>query len=269
MANNGSAKHSILFLPHGGGPMPLLNDPSHKGLTNFLRDIPKKLIKPKQIILISAHWEAQKIQILSSSKPDLLFDYYGFPDESYHFTYPAPGSPELAQQVKDALAKNGIEAELEANRGYDHGVFVPLKLMYPEADIPILQISLHASLDPATHIKLGEAISHLVDEATLLIGSGLSFHNMRAFFSPANPTSLGYSQEFDQWLTSTLAKSVDEAQNELINWAKAPQARYCHPREEHLLPLLVCFGAAKHKAMKLASVYGDTLLNARISAFAS
>lgn len=241
-----SSSHQIVFISHGGGPLPLLNDPAHAALIKQLVHLPKRLRKPKAIIVVSAHWEAQDIRVTSALKPELVYDYYGFPPESYNITYPCAGAPDLAESIVNALIKAGIQAGKESKRGLDHGVFVPLKLMYPNADIPVVQVSLSASLDPELHLKIGEALSNLPDEDLLIIGSGFSFHNMRAFFSPSTEQSDGLNYAFEQWLKSTLSASNDYShiREQLIDWQHAPGARFCHPREEHLLPLLVCAGAA-------------------------
>ncbi|MEY3038311.1 MAG: hypothetical protein RL143_878 [Pseudomonadota bacterium] len=173
-------KHDIAFISHGGGPMPLLGDPQHAELIDMLKQLPSKFPQPRAIVVISAHWENDEIAITSSSSPSLLFDYYGFPAESYQFNYPAPGNPQLASKIAKVLQVDGFNVRLDEERGLDHGVFIPLMLMYPQADIPVLQISLSNSLDPLQHLQLGEALAKLDEEDVLFLGSGFSFHNMRA-----------------------------------------------------------------------------------------
>ena len=236
----------IVFISHGGGPLPLLNDPAHAALVEQLKTLPQQLRKPKAIIVISAHWEADEIRVTDASAPALLYDYYGFPPESYQIKYPCKGEPELAKCIVAELNSAGIPAKTESKRGLDHGVFVPLKLMYPEADIPVVQVSLSATLDPALHLKVGEVLAQIPQDDQLIIGSGFSFHNMRAFFSPATAQTQQLNNAFEQWLKESLSSkhSYASIRERLTNWEQAPGARFCHPREEHLLPLHVCAGAA-------------------------
>ena len=236
----------IVFISHGGGPLPLLNDPAHAALVEQLKTLPKQLRKPKAIIVISAHWEADEIRVTDASAPALLYDYYGFPPESYQIKYPCKGEPELAKSIVAELNSAGIPAKTESKRGLDHGVFVPLKLMYPEADIPVVQVSLSATLEPALHLQVGEVLAQIPQDDLLIIGSGFSFHNMRAFFSPATAQTQQLNNAFEQWLKDSLSlkHSYASIRERLTNWEQAPGARFCHPREEHLLPLHVCAGAA-------------------------
>lgn len=262
-----SSHPRVLYISHGGGPLPLLGDPNHQEMVDNLRAIATQIPKPTAIIIISAHWEATQPTITRGTNPPLIYDYFGFPEESYKITYPAPGSPHLADTISTLFEKNTIEAVLTEKRGFDHGVFVPLKIMYPAADIPCVQVSLVKGLDAKTHIELGKALSQLADETILVIGSGFSFHNMNAFRVPATPETQAMNTAFEQWLIDTCSNSdLDEHErtNRLINWEKAPSARYCHPREEHLLPLHVCYGVAQHACIdffeltilgKKASVY--------------
>ncbi len=260
---------SIIYLPHGGGPLPLFNDAEHHALIQFLSSISQQLIQPKAILVISAHWEEEITTVSGAAAPDMLYDYYGFPEESYQVTYPAPGSPQLASQVADMLKQHGIKVAIDANRGFDHATFVPLKLMYPEARLPVVQLSLTKHMDPEVHINVGQAIANLAQEGILIIGSGLSFHNMHAFMTEEQ-NALQKSQQFDHWLNDALLNkqtSWQEKQQSLINWEHAPQAKFCHPREEHLLPLHVCFGAAKKNKLISEQVFNDTLFGCKISGF--
>ena len=203
MESKDKNKSPVLFIPHGGGPMPLLGDKSHEKLISFLKKIPADLGKPQAIILISAHWEESVPTITSGSAPKLIYDYSGFPEESYHIHYPAPGSPELAEKGFQLFKKNGIDAKLDNKRGFDHGMFVPLKLMYPAADIPCIQISLVKSLDPKIHLQMGRALANLRDENILFIGSGFSFHNLREFFTPQPNGIDAKNAAFEKWLIET------------------------------------------------------------------
>jgi 4,5-DOPA dioxygenase extradiol len=248
---------SIIFISHGGGPWPLLNDPRHKNLIEFLEKLPETLISPSAIVVISGHWEEDSPAIQSNPHPEMLYDYYGFPEESYQITYPAPGQPELAAKISDILGKNHIKASLDNERGFDHGLFVPLMLMYPATTIPCLQLSLTSNLDPGEHIQLGKALRELRNENILIIGSGASFHNLRGFREPPTPETIAMNEGFENWLVDVMTNkqfSETEREQKLKNWLDAPGARYCHPREEHLLPLHVCYGVGGGPADRVLSV---------------
>jgi aromatic ring-opening dioxygenase catalytic subunit (LigB family) len=256
-----------LYLPHGGGPLPLLGDPNHDALVDFFETIPTELGKPSAILVISAHWEEEIPTVTSGIKPALIYDYNGFPSETYEIQYPAPGAPWLASYLKSELENYGIQARLDGQRGFDHGMFVPLKIMYPEADIPCVQLSICSSLDPAYHIKIGRSISFLRDENILVIGSGLSFHNMKEFLS-IEPESENRSLEFDDWLIDTCTNpslSPAEKENRLVRWKQAPAARFCHPREDHLLPLHVCYGIGAVDTPDARLVFNDRVLGKRVT----
>jgi aromatic ring-opening dioxygenase catalytic subunit (LigB family) len=245
---------SVVYLSHGGGPLPLLGDEGQREMVANLESIASQIAKPSAIIVISAHWEESKPTITSGVTPELIYDYYGFPQESYAIEYPAPGNPALAQKIFELLANSGIEAVQDAQRGFDHGLFVPLKIMYPEADIPCVQVSLVNSLNPDQHIQLGEALAGLADDNVLVIGSGFSFHNLKAFFAPTTDASRAMNEAFEQWLIDICSSddlSEEERAQQLANWEAAPAARYCHPREEHLLPLHVCYGFARQPAKQV------------------
>jgi 4,5-DOPA dioxygenase extradiol len=256
----------IVYFSHGGGPLPILGDPSHKAMVVFMKQLPSRLRKPDAVLVISAHWEERTATLLGAQTPPMLYDYYGFPDEAYSITYPAPGSPELANRIAGILNKNGIPARIDSQRGFDHGLFIPLKLMYPQADIPSLQLSLLRGLDPTAHIALGRALRELMPENILVIGSGFSFHNLRAFSWQGIDTPDPANDAFQNWLIEVCAGSISQPEREqrLIDWQKAPSARYCHPREEHLLPLHVCLGMADKPA---TTIFDDYILGKRGVAF--
>ena len=239
----------ILFLSHGGGPLPLLGDEGHREMVAGLQEIAAtRIARPSAILVVSAHWEARVPTLTGGAQPPLIYDYYGFPPESYRITYPCPGAPELAGAVQRVVSAAGFDARLDEERGFDHGLFVPLRIMYPEADIPCIQLSLLQSLDAAEHLRLGAALAGLDHEGLLVIGSGFSFHNLRAFFAPDGPDSRRQNEAFEAWLIETCTSrdlSEDERALRLQEWTQAPFARYCHPREEHLLPLHVCYGMAQ------------------------
>ncbi|MDH3630899.1 MAG: dioxygenase [Gammaproteobacteria bacterium] len=245
---------TILFFPHGGGPLPLLNEPGHAAMNRFLRSFPETIAKPDAIIVISAHWEEPVVTITAAAAPALLFDYTGFPAETYEYQYPAPGNPELARKIQSLLQQAGTDCNLDYERGFDHGMFVPLMLMYPLADIPCIQISLAASLDAAEHIRIGNALAELKSENLLILGSGFSFHNMEALMSKRDDSIDLRNQEFETWLAEVCGDpdlSETEREQRLTGWESAPHARYCHPREEHLLPLQVCYGIGQTAAKRV------------------
>lgn len=265
--NNETANSPVLFIPHGGGPLPLLGDSGHQNMVDFLKRITPRLGRPTAILIISAHWETDKVTITSGKTPSLIYDYYGFPDEAYDIEYPAPGDPVLANKIYNSLRDSGIEATLDEQRGFDHGLFVPLKIMYPDASIPCVQLSLLSNLDPESHINIGKALTDLRQEKILVVGSGFSFHNLKAFFTQPKNAPDAENEAFERWLIDTCTNkdiSTDERESRLINWSDAPFARYCHPREEHLLPLHVCYGMCNSAA---ELVFDDKILGKKASAF--
>ncbi|MFT3930932.1 MAG: class III extradiol ring-cleavage dioxygenase [Spongiibacteraceae bacterium] len=245
--------HKALFISHGGGPLPLLGDPNHRDMVDCLQQIAALIPKPEAIVVVSAHWEERVPTITAGANPELIYDYYGFPPESYEIRYPCPGKPALAQKLHDLFGAAGIDSQLDAQRGFDHGLFVPLKIMYPAADIPCVQLSLVSTLNAAEHIAIGRALQTVCDDNVLVIGSGFSFHNMKAFFSADTPQSRNLNHAFEDWLRSTCSSTEYSEQQRadlLSHWSEAPGARFCHPREEHLLPLLVCYGLAQAPCAK-------------------
>lgn len=264
--NNLQNKAQIIYFSHGGGPLPILGDASHKAMVDFMLHLPSRLRKPDAILVISAHWEENTATLIGAPSPPLLYDYYGFPGEAYEITYPAQGSPDLANRIAGLLIKNNIPAHLDPRRGFDHGLFIPLKLMYPQADIPSLQLSLLRGLNPAAHIALGKALHELMLENILVIGSGFSFHNMSAFSWQGINSPDPANDAFQNWLIEVCAGPISQSEREqlLIDWRKAPSARYCHPREEHLLPLHVCLGMADKPA---STIFDDYILGKRAVAF--
>ncbi len=218
--------------------------------------------KPKGIIVISGHWEAEPVAITAQAAPPLLFDYYGFPPETYQLKYPAPGDPLLARRIADLLQQGGVPAQLDAQRGFDHGVFIPFKLIYPNAEVPIVQVSLKAGLRPEQHLQMGRSLAPLRREGVLIVGSGMSYHNLRGF----GPTAGAVSDVFDTWLSNAVCTADIRAREEsLIAWQSAPGARQAHPREEHLLPLMVAAGAAGDDLGK--KLFQDRVMGATVSAF--
>ena len=257
----------VLYLPHGGGPLPLLGDEEHGSLVSFLRRVPEKLGEPSAIVVVSAHWEEDQATVTSGRHPELIYDYYGFPPESYQIQYRAPGHPQLAKELVARIKASGLRATLDEHRGFDHGLFVPLKLMYPNAEIPCIQLSLLKSMDPEEHIELGKSIAILRKHNVLIVGSGMSFHNLPAFFSP-DRVGRNENDEFDRWLVETCTSaSISSKQREqrLAQWEEAPSARFCHPREEHLLPLHVCYGVAGAETPTAQVVFNQDVMGKRVS----
>lgn len=260
----------VIFVPHGGGPLPLLDDPAHRGLSAFLRTLASSFAKPSALLVISAHWEARVPALNAAAAPPLLFDYQGFPAESYRLTYPAAGHPTLARRISALLEQGGFASAEVHDRGYDHGVFVPLKLIYPAADIPIVQLSLIKGLDAAEHIRLGRCLAPLRADNIAIIGSGMSFHNLQAIFAGERPELRAASDAFDAWLVDTLSNPDIDANTRthaLERWADAPYARFCHPREEHLLPLHVCYGAAGGGTTAARVLFNAPLMGHKVSGF--
>jgi 4,5-DOPA dioxygenase extradiol len=256
----------VVYLSHGGGPLPILGDASHKAMVDFMLQLPSQLRRPDAILVISAHWEESAATLLGAHSPPMFYDYYGFPEEAYDITYPAPGAPGLADRIAELLRKSSIPARIDPQRGFDHGLFIPLKLMYPQADIPSLQLSLLRGLDPGAHLALGKALNELMHENILVVGSGFSFHNIGAFawqgFNAPDPANHAFQEWLIEACVSPMSRSAREQR--LIEWEKAPSARYCHPREEHLLPLHVCLGMADKPAKV---VFDDYILGKRGVAF--
>lgn len=236
----------LYFVSHGGGPWPWMEDEQgvYAALRQSLQQLAGELGRPRAILMLSAHWEAEVPRIMAAARPGMLYDYYGFPPATYQLSYPAPGSPELAQRVQQLLQQAGIRSELDDQRGFDHGAFVPLAVMYPQAEVPVVQLSLCADLDPDSHWALGQALAPLRDEGVALIGSGLSYHNLRLW----GPAAEVPSRLFDRWLQQAVLADPGSREHLLLHWKRAPAARLAHPREEHLLPLLVVAAAAGQDA---------------------
>jgi aromatic ring-opening dioxygenase catalytic subunit (LigB family) len=208
----------------------------------FLRGLPATFpAPPKAILLVSGHWETKGFAFTASAQPPLVYDYYGFPPHTYQLRFDAPGAPALAGAASGLLREAGFTAGLDPERGFDHGVFIPLKVAFPGADVPVVQMALDASLDPELHLKAGKALAPLRDQGVVIIGSGMSFHNLRAY---RNPAALEPSRRFDDWLKQAVEADASTRAELLADWEGAPAARVSHPREEHLLPLMVAAGAS-------------------------
>jgi aromatic ring-opening dioxygenase catalytic subunit (LigB family) len=254
------------FIPHGGGPCFFMDwNPSGvwDGMAEYLKGFADDF-RPdiKALIVISAHWEEDLVKVTGHANPELIYDYHGFPSHTYDLKWPAPGHPDLAVQVSDALNKGGIDCVVDEQRGFDHGVFIPLLLAFPKADIPTIQISLNSNLSPKTHLEIGQLLKPLRDEGVLIIGSGMSYHDVGALMGRKEVAG---SDEFDHWLSDSILMPSAEREERLLNWSNAPSARLCHPREEHLMPLHVVAGAAPEGRSQID--YSEKVLGAKISAY--
>ncbi|MDE2445282.1 MAG: dioxygenase [Alphaproteobacteria bacterium] len=243
------------FISHGGGPWPWLPDMRkmlatlETSLANMSAEIGEK---PKAILMISGHWEQDDFAVQTSPAPGMVYDYGGFPAHTYQIKYAAPGAPEIAKRVTALLKAAGLPTHEDATRGFDHGVFAPMQVMYPNADIPLLQVSILHNYDPAAHLALGRALAPLRKEGVVIVGSGLSYHNLRLF----GPGAKAPSAAFDAWLDDAMNAEPAKRTAELLAWEKAPSARICHPQEDHLVPLMAAVGAAENE--KATRVYHDT-----------
>jgi aromatic ring-opening dioxygenase catalytic subunit (LigB family) len=259
----------VYFISHGGGPWSYMEDatrPAYAKLEASLAAMPAEIgATPSAVLMVSAHWEEPEFTLMSNPRPPMVYDYYGFPDHTYHIRYDAPGDPSLAARTRQIIEEAGLPARLDPQRGFDHGAFTPLKIIYPRADVPVVQLSLKAGLDPEAHLALGRAIAPLRDEGVLIVGSGLSYHNLRQFFSPRG---WGPSREFDGWLGGVLLGGSPMDRDKLLTaWEAAPAAREAHPREEHLLPLMVAAGAAGQDAAQRTYHETDFLGGLTVSSY--
>jgi aromatic ring-opening dioxygenase catalytic subunit (LigB family) len=263
-----ASRQPAIFVPHGGGPCFWIEFPPPFGphawdsLRDYLAGLVKSLPeRPKAFLVVTAHWETDKPTVSVNPKPGMLYDYYGFPEHTYKLSYPAPGAPEVAAEVKRLIEKAGLPVATDGERGFDHGVFVPFLIVDPKAEIPVVMLSLRKDLDPAFHIKLGKALEPLRDQGVAIVGSGMSFHDLR-HFRDGDTTA---SAAFDAWLDETAKAPPAERDARLTAWDRAPSARACHPREEHLLPLMVVAGAAGESKGKRD--FNDKIGGKMISAF--
>ncbi|QDW67968.1 dioxygenase [Luteimonas granuli] len=258
----------VLFVPHGAGPCFFMDwNPADTWdrMAAFLKGVAGTLpATPRAIVLVSGHWLEPGFSVTGHARPPLIYDYSGFPAHTYELTYPAPGEPALAERIAGLLGDAGTETRVDPQRGYDHGVFIPLKLMFPKADVPVVQLSLRRDMDPAAHIEAGRALAGLRDEGVLIVGSGMSFHNMRGY---GDPRYTPVSAKFDEWLTAAVESDTQQREALLLQWASAPHARDSHPPggEEHLLPLLVAAGAGA--ASEGRKVYSEEVMKTTLSAF--
>lgn len=272
------ARVSTAYITHGGGPLPLLNHSKHSEMIKTLNELTGKIGRPDFIVIVSAHWEEPMFTVTANSTPDIIYDYYGFPEQAYSLKYDAPGFPALAHYLAETLQAENIPLATDDYRGFDHGMFIPLTLMFPHANIPCIQVSLKADLNSAEHIQLGAALKSALlrynssvhssgtrlennGERILLLGSGSSFHNMHGFFDSSDE-AYRKAKAFNDWMKNVVGGDAEghivaenQREEQLIQWENAPEARYAHPREEHLIPLHVCYGANKRKADYTASLH--------------
>ena len=262
-----SARMPVAFVPHGGGPWPFVEMGLPPDEVTALKDYLESVrllppTPPRALLVVSAHWEEPVPTLMTAAHPPMLYDYYGFPPESYQLTWPAPGDPELAQEVTELLTQEGFKTATDPSRGFDHGTFVPLKVTYPQADVPAVQLSLIQGLNPARHLALGRVLAPLRNRGVFIVGSGMTFHNLRAF---GDPRAAAYAEAFDEWLQEVMQRAPADRARGLTEWSTAPAARIAHPREEHLIPLMVATGAAGDDAAALA--YNGTFGGTRLAAY--
>jgi aromatic ring-opening dioxygenase catalytic subunit (LigB family) len=265
-------RQPVIFLPHGGGPCFFMDwtwGPADTWVRTrrFLEGLAGTLPeKPKALLVVSGHWQELSFTASGAEHPPLIFDYSGFPEDTYKLTWPAPGDPALALRLAELLKGAALPEAVDPGRGFDHGVFVPLKVAFPDADIPVVTLSLAAGrageLDPALHLAAGRALEPLRDEGVLIVASGMSFHNLRAYMRPGTAE---LAREFDAWLTRAVESPAAERAELLSHWERAPHARFAHPREEHLIPLMVAAGAGGEEPGK--RIFSDEPMGAAISAF--
>ncbi len=235
------------FISHGGGPWPWIDRmrDALAPLEQSLAALPSALPEPpKAVLMISGHWEAKEVRVMHAARPPMVYDYSNFPPHTYEITYPAPGAPALAEAAAGLIAAAGLPVALDETQGFDHGTFVPAFVMYPEADVPVFQVSMLESYDPGDHFRLGRALAPLRDQGVLIVGSGLSYHNLALF----GPGARAPSEAFDAWLNETLALAPEDRTARLMGWESAPQARVAHKREDHVVPLFAALGAAEEAA---------------------
>ena len=231
-------RQPALFVSHGSPTMPL----EKSAANDFLRGLGVALGRPEAILMVSAHWDTERPAVSGAKRPQTIHDFYGFPPELYRLEYPAPGAPKLAERVARLLGEQGIPADIDPERGLDHGAWTPLILAYPKADIPVAQFSIQSHLGPAHHLRLGEALRPLRDEGVLVIASGGATHNLRELSRQrGNPVPQGWTVEFNEWLADAVKS---HRTGDLIAYRDhAPQAVRNHPTDEHLIPLFVALGA--------------------------
>lgn len=259
-----AARQPALYLPHGGGPGFFMDDPAGvwTGMRALLEGVLASLPEPpRTFLVISGHWETEGFRLTGAAQPALIYDYDDFPPHTYALRYDAPGNPTLAARAAGLLRAAGLEAGVDPVRGLDHGVFIPLKVALPDAAIPVVEMSLDYRLDPELHLMASQALAPLRDEGVVILATGMSFHNMRGY---GDPRFTEPSQAFDRWLTQALQTDAPKRAAHLLRWSDAPEARACHPREEHLLPAMVAAGAASGPGRR---IYSELVLSTALSGY--
>jgi 4,5-DOPA dioxygenase extradiol len=232
-----------LFISHGAPTLPLTDTPAR----HFLQTLGQKLPRPKAIVVASAHWETAAPAVNAVERNDTIHDFYGFPRALYEIHYAAPGSAGVAAEIAERLKTAGLSCAIDHKRGLDHGAWVPLLLMYPKADIPVLQVSVQTELGPEHHVRLGRALAALREEEILVIGSGSFTHDLSELRGHGlNDPAPAWVNNFADWFDAALSQ---QRFADLIDYRRqAPYAVKNHPTEEHLLPLYVALGAAGENA---------------------
>lgn len=237
-----------LFISHGGPNIVIDDIPAR----HFLENLSALLPRPRAIVVASAHFETGGVSVVTDPKPEMIYDFRGFAPELYEMVYPAPGDPALAEKVFSLLDSAGLAPQRIAKRGYDHGTWTPLKLAYPEADIPVVQVSIDPDRDAAWHHAVGRALAPLRQEGVLIVGSGHITHNLRAFMpairggQAVDPDLPGHVAAFTDWFADHLAAGDRDA---VLDWkARAPFTTENHPTDEHLMPIFFAYGAGGEKA---------------------
>lgn len=231
-------RQPAIFVSHGSPTLPL----QRTAAVDFLRGLGDQLGRPKAILIASAHWDTDRPAVSGAKKPETIHDFYGFPPQLYQLRYPAPGAPDAARRAASLLEAQGFTTDIDPGRGLDHGAWTSLYLMYPEADIPVAQISIQSGLGPAHHVRVGEALRPLRDEGVLIMASGGATHNLRELgHQRGNPVPQPWVAEFNEWLADAILAG---RRDDLIGYrGKAPHAVRNHPTDEHLIPLFVAVGA--------------------------
>ncbi|MBM3546937.1 MAG: dioxygenase [Alphaproteobacteria bacterium] len=254
-----------IFVSHGAPTLAAPRLPGEHEVARRLSEIGKAMPQPKAIVVASAHWSTTDPRVGGSERPSTVHDYSGFPEDLYKLSYPAPGAPDIARRVTDLVSEVGFSVAMVPAQGLDHGVWVPLRHMFPAADIPVVPLSIQAQLDPAHHFVLGRALQPLTEEGVLVLGSGGAVHNLRELAWKGGGTTDPWAQGFDEWLAQTLA--AGRLEDAVAVSLKAPEYRRAHPTSEHLLPLYVALGAAGAKAKGEALHRGFALGNLSLAAY--
>jgi 4,5-DOPA dioxygenase extradiol len=260
-----SSRIDPIFVSHGAPTLAAPRLPGEPQLAQRLQEIGRTMPRPRAIVVASAHWSTADPRVGGSERPATVHDYAGFPEDLYKLSYPAPGAPDVARRATDLISKVGFSAAMVPGQGLDHGMWVPLRHMFPAADIPVVPLSIQAQLDPAHHFVLGRALQPLTQEGVLVLGSGGAVHNLRAVAARADAPAEAWAQGFDDWLAQTLA--AGRLEDAVAVSLKAPEYKRAHPTSEHLLPLYVALGAAGAKARGEALHRGFALGNLSLAVY--